>query len=245
MENVCGVCGKSFQVKPYLTGVRKYCSQECKVSANTITKQCPTCGKDFVIWKSREGKGKGNGTWCSKPCMVEAKKAKPKRQKVTKPLVFKVCETCGNTFRVPPSREKTARWCSRDCQSKSVVFRIECSEAQVRGERHPRWTGKYQHKDGYVRLTKENPFFKVVRSEHTAVMIEWMTEDDPTNPFLVVVNGKIYLRPGIHVHHVDRNRSNNARSNLIAVTAAAHALIHNKGQKPEPWECWPRDISNW
>lgn len=245
MENACLVCGTVFKVRPYLAEVRKYCSQECKVLANTITKPCPTCGKDFVIWKSRDKKGKGNGTWCSKSCMVEAKKSKPKPKKVVKPPVLKICETCDKAFRVPPSREKSARWCSRNCQSKSVVFRKECSEAQVSGERHPRWTGKYQHKDGYVRLTKENPLFKTVRAEHTAVMIQWMLEVDPTNPFLAIVNGKVRLLPGVDVHHVDRNRSNNVRSNLIAIIATAHTQIHQRGRKPEPWECWPRNPPAW
>lgn len=248
MEKSCEVCGSAFQVRPYLAGVRKYCSQKCKVSANTITKPCPTCGKDFVIWKSRDGKGKGNGTWCSKPCMVKAKKAKPKQPKQPKAIkhpVLRSCEICEKTFRIPPSREKSARWCSRDCQRKSIVFRAECVAAQVRGESHPRWTGKYQHKDGYVRLTKENPFFKTVRSEHRAVMIQWMIEVEPTNPFLVIVNGKIRLCPGIDVHHIDRNRSNNARSNLLAVVATAHAYIHHHGRKPEPWECWPRNPVVW
>lgn len=245
MNIVCAVCSNGFKVKPYLVGIRKHCSKACKVKANTITKPCQTCGKDFVIWKSVKRKGVGCGTWCSKACMVEAKKAKPKKPKIIRHPVFKVCETCEKAFRIPPARLNSARWCSRDCQSNSEVFRGECSEAQ-RGEKSWRWTGKYlPHKDGYVRLSKISKFHQSVRFGHLVVMIEWMLEDDPSNPFLIVVDGRPRLQPGIVVHHVDRVRNNNARSNLLAVTVAAHSLIHKCGKKPEPWECWPRDPSAW
>jgi hypothetical protein len=176
--------------------------------------------------------------------MVTAKKAAPKLKKVREP-VFKVCEVCEKAFRIPPNRAETARWCSRACQRKSVVFRKECSDAQA-GEKSWRWTGKYIHGDGYVRLTKEHKQYKCVRSEHVVIMLDWMMEVEPDNPFLVIASdGRVHLHPNVVVHHIDRVRNNNARSNLLAVTVDAHNKIHHHGRKPESWECWPRNPTAW
>jgi hypothetical protein len=72
-----------------------------------------------------------------------------------------------------------------------------------------------------------------------------MLEDDPEHQFLVEVNGHKRLHPDIEVHHIDRVRSNNVRDNLLAVIYTAHAQIHHKGKKPEPWECWPSNPKRW
>ena len=76
-------------------------------------------------------------------------------------------------------------------------------------------------------------------------MVAWMLEEAPDHPFLVDVEGQKKLSPDVEVHHVDRVRSNNARDNLIAVTKPAHAQIHHRGKKPEPWECWPSNPTKW
>lgn len=245
MEKLCETCGKTFQVKPYLVDVRKHCSQECRGIANTIKKTCPTCGTDFIIWKSRAAKGQGNGTWCSKKCMVEAKKSEPKPQRVIIPPLLKVCELCGVTFRISPSRVNNARWCSKSCQSESPVWKAECSESQS-GEKHWRWAGgKHTDHDGYIRLKSKKLSHESVRYEHTIIVIEWMCEVEPHHPFLIMIDGKPRLHPDVEVHHIDRVRTNNKRANLLAVIKTAHAQIHHRGKKPEPWECWPSNPPVW
>ena len=40
------------------------------------------------------------------------------------------------------------------------------------------------------------------------------------------IGGKIY--PGREVHHIDGNKTNNRRANLVVVSKAEHRLIHSK-----------------
>ena len=245
MEKTCETCGKAFNVKPYLADIRRHCSSECKVAANTLTKTCPTCGKEFVVWKSREAKGKGNATWCSKECMVKAKKAAPKPKRVMPDPIYRICEECGSSFRIHPSRVANARWCSKKCQSSSVAFRTNCSESQ-RGEKSWRWAGgKYAEKRGYIYAKTGDGSLPKAKYEHTAVIIEWLLDEDPEHPFLITVDGLAKLHPSVDVHHIDRDRTNNARSNLLAILKPAHAKMHHTGVKPKPWECWPSNPTVW
>lgn len=246
VDKICGTCGKAFSVKPYLAKQRQHCSQACRAQENRVRCQCEHCRKDFWKWKSQVAKQRGDGKFCSRACMVAAKrKLEPQPKPVFTPLL-KVCEECGVTFRIPPSRENTARWCSRACQKQSPTFRKECSEAQ-QGEKHWRWSGGAYKKraTGYVRIKRKRNGKETVRWQHTAVMVEWMLEVDPSHPFLIVVDGLHRLHPDIEVHHIDRKRSNNVRENLLAVTRNAHAQIHHRGKKPEPWECWPSNPTRW
>lgn len=246
VDVICGSCGKTFLVPPRFFGVTRFCSQACKFQGNRIERECTCCGKRFWIWKSREAKQHGNGKFCSKACMVRAKRstATPIPKHAFQSLL-KVCEVCGSTFRIPPSRQTTARWCSRRCQKLSPTFKAECSEKQ-QAEKSWRWSGgKYKTHQGYVRLKRKRRGKETVRQEHTDVMIRWMLKAAPKHPFLIVIDGWDRLHPDIEVHHIDRNRSNNVHENLLAVTKDAHARIHHRGKKPEPWECWPSNPQKW
>ena len=249
MEKLCETCGKEFSVKRYLFDVRKHCSAECKHKANRVTLTCKCCGKEWTTWKSQIAiKGRpGAGQFCSKACadkgLVKPKPEKPPKAPPSE--IYKVCEVCDKTFRVYPSRADTARFCSTKCKGASESYRAKCSEQQ-QGEKSWRWSGGvYKRGSGYVRLKKNQYGFQTYLLEHTAVIIQWMLEEDPQNPFLVDVDGIKRLHPDVEVHHIDRVRSNNDRSNLLVVTNSAHAKIHHKGSKPAPWECWPRNPTRW
>ena len=102
----------------------------------------------------------------------------------------------------------------------------------------------YVTKYGYVRRRTSRTDIRA-RSEHRLVLLEWMIEVDPDHPFIVEADGVKVLHPDIDVHHIDRNRANNDRGNLLAVTKLAHAKIHASGKRPEPWECWPQNPGIW
>jgi hypothetical protein len=249
MEKSCETCGKAFEIKASLAYRRKHCSAACKQQANRVNLTCKCCGKTWWTWVSqtRISGRPGAGQFCSKACVALMKaKARPEPPPKRQPSeIFKVCEVCDSTFRVYPSRKDTARFCSRACQGQSAAFVAECSERQ-QGEKSWRWAGgKYKRHEGYVRLKANVNGAQRLRFEHTQVIIDWMLEEAPDHPFLVVIDGRQRLHPDIDVHHIDRVRSNNARVNLLAVTKPAHALIHHKGRKPEPWECWPTNPTKW
>lgn len=175
-----------------------------------------------------------------------AKKTKPEKQpKAVKPPIYKSCEVCDKTFRIWPSRKDSARFCSLACKGSSESYRATCSEQQ-QAEKHWRWDGgKYKTEHGYVRLKRKRSGKETTRFEHTDVMLKWIIEAEPSHPFLVIVDGLRKLHPDIDVHHIDRDRSNNDRSNLLAVTKSAHGQIHHRNKRPDPWECWPSNPTRW
>lgn len=249
MEKSCEKCGEIFSIPAYLATVRRHCSAECKHQANRVELTCKTCGKKWTTWKSQikiDGRP-GAGQFCSKPCADLAKaKAKPEKPAKAPPSnIFKTCEVCAESFRVYPKRKDTARFCSNKCKGQSAAYAAKCSEQQ-QGEKHWRWAGGvYKNSGGYVRTKRIQGGALAVHFEHTDVMIKWLLQEEPEHPFLVVINGKKRLHPDVEVHHIDRVRSNNERANLLVVTKLAHAQIHHRGKRPEPWECWPSNPARW
>lgn len=236
VQKVCEQCGAKFAVPPRRAEEVKFCSRECKTAAGRVKLSCGVCGSAFERVRSEL---KGKGAYCSKQCYLTSQKGQPKAANPQRPRYFKTCEECGKEFRVTLTRKDTARFCSRECQGRNAAFRAECSEKQ-QGEKHWRWQGGiYQAGCGYTRFKK-----KVLSKEryvlmHRLVIEKAMQAECPDHPFLVTVDGEPRLHPDIEVHHIDRDRGNNALSNLLAVTKPAHAQIHHRNRKPDPWECWP------
>lgn len=243
MEISCAKCGAAVRGRPYVAAGQRYCSTECKQSDTRVNLTCPQCGGPFWEWRSQMA-ARGANPYCSKAC-VDTAKRKTRPPPRLRPPVLKVCETCSVTFRIPPARRNKARFCSRNCRDSNAAFRQRASEIQQR-EKHWRWGGgRYQRGTGYVRIKGRKNAVETGRAEHRAVMLTWLQEESPDHPFLVTVDGARRLHPDVDVHHIDRDRANNARSNLLAVTKPAHAQIHHRGTKPNAWECWPPDPATW
>lgn len=232
VKKVCDQCQKPFSVPPRRADPVRFCSRECNSKAKRHTVICAGCGGSFERVRS------DNFTkYCSNACYHTASKGVPRG--VKGPRYYRTCEVCTNEFQVTLTRKDTARFCSRSCQSKSAAFRSEMAATQS-GEKSWRWSGgRYQFKSGYVRERGAGLDAKRTNLEHRLVIERAMLEKEPNHPFLIAVDGVKKLDPKIEVHHVDRDRSHNAFSNLLAVTKRAHAQIHHRNRKPEKWECWP------
>lgn len=240
VTKVCKHCEKQFLVPQRRSEEVKFCCRDCKTAAGRITLTCQHCSKTYEKKKSDTKRSKN--FFCSLDCLAESRKGKPRASSA--PKYHKVCEVCAREFRVTLTRKDTARFCSRGCQSISPEFRRECSEAQ-RGEKSWRWTGgAYESSSGYV-WTRDEISGADRIGEHRLVVLKAMLRLVPDHPFLVESGGKWRLHRDIEVHHIDRNRSNNELSNLLAVTKEAHAQIHNHDMKPRPWECWPMNPKTW
>lgn len=240
----CEECGKTFLVKPYQAEARRFCSWACKKAHHSVTRVCEQCGKAFKRYKSAEW---ANLKHCSMKCRRTAE-ADVRAKVPTKPPrlpVYVVCQTCGEKFRVPPVREATARYCSRPCRDGSPEYRAGQAAAQA-GPKSWRWAGgHYKDRDGYVRVREEGNTKTLNTFAHRRAIAQALIAEFPQHPFLVREDGVLRLSPAIDVHHIDRNRSNNELRNLLAVTKEAHARIHTNGTKPQPWECWPSDPTEW
>jgi len=253
-EKACRRCGEKFHVKPSQADKLHYCSAECRVLHGSASKNCLHCGNAYMVKASHAERS----VFCSKECMTAHHN------------VVKVCACCGSSFTIPKRRNEQIRFCSTECREQSrrptancrkcgkpfsypahqkrVYCSAECShfnEHTPRGENHYRWVGdSYVTAKGYVGLSRsmtKSP----LKLQHRQVIEDAMTAQVPTHPFLVEVDGKLQLRREIHVHHIDRVRSNNELSNLLALTPSAHLLLHRTNRKPDPWECWPPNPERW
>jgi hypothetical protein len=239
VELTCVNCQKSFQTKPYRAHI-PYCCGACRTEhlGNKVSLSCAQCGGVFETWKSQVKKEK---RFCSKACKDAAftKPAEPKVRKRSDPVV-KLCGTCGVEFKVPECRAESAKYCSKPCMHASPEFRDLVKKAQTKPVGKERQTAR-----GYISLRLRGDSKRVSTFSHRVAVAEAIQLESPDHPFLIEVDGVKRLNPTIHVHHIDRNGLNNDLKNLLAVTAGAHKRIHTNGKKPEPWECWPSNPSNW
>jgi hypothetical protein len=87
--------------------------------------------------------------------------------------------------------------------------------------------------NGYVSLwVTEHPFAANASRtggyilEHRLVMEEHLRKTDPTSPYLVEVDGRLYLPRGIEVHHRNGVKTDNRIENLQAMTRSEHTAHH-------------------
>ena len=238
----CEHCGNSFTTPARRSETVKYCSRACKTKAGWETVKCETCGASYKRKKSAGSRSVKN--YCSAACYHVARVGVPIPRK-TRVRYYRVCETCHKEFKVTQTRKDTARWCSRECQKASPTFKAECSEKQ-QGDKHWRWSGGlYKTHEGYIRHKRKVDGMETHAFNHRVVLLSAMLQAVPNHPFIIEVDGERKLNSDIEVHHIDRNRSNNALENLLAVTKFAHAQIHHHNRKPKPYECWPENPSRW
>lgn len=193
-----------------------------------IEKRCEVCSKVFSVppWRGDVAR------FCSRACkgVAAAKRYSGERVKMT-------CPGCGSMFEAPKCHEGRRKFCSDRCADK-------CGrDSGARGDRHGNWRGgRSQNSDGYLYLSVSGHPFATTGSyvfEHRIVVEEAMRGLAPEHPFLVDVDGTKYLRPEIDVHHINGNRRDNRRENLLACTKEAHTAIHC-GNPPVAGEVWPR-----
>lgn len=125
-------------------------------------------------------------------------------------------------------RKKTAKYCSWKCMSLDYRKRLK-------GKRNSNWKGgKTIRTDGYIYIYSPNhPFAHRKRyvMEHRLVMEKWLRKNDPKNEALIEINGGKYLRPKYLVHHINHDRKDNKRENLMLMSKGSHQSYHQKGKK--------------
>ena len=197
-----------------------------------IEKICVVCGKKFSVPPCRAL----TATTCSNKCAIIVR-AKSRERKVTC-----ICPNCGKEFLVPQSCKNTRVYCSKKCKYTSKNFRSKMS-AKCSGSKNPMWKGgETDHSDGYIyKHVKGHPFaHNNYVFKHRLVMEEWLKEENPDSEYLIKLGNNLYLSPDYVVHHLDSNKKNNRRRNLLVCTASIHRKIHD-GCYPEPGTYWPKN----
>ena len=221
----CVVCGKMITGKPSTVKKRKFCSLKCayigrrkmKREDKKIEYTCANCGEKFKAYKR-----KGEYHYCCCECYHSHRKKRPKHKKAcgycgkmfecstssnTRFCSKKCadnnqkngkkikCKTCGKSFYITPSKEEEGqRFCSRRC------FGRWLSTLYV-GKNNPAWNG------GTSRLPYRYDFKRIRRI---------IIRRDNYTCFLC-------SKPGKTVHHIDYDKMNTDRKNLITLCRSCHS----------------------
>lgn len=195
-----------------------------------VEKICVVCSKPFSVPPCRAE----TATTCSNECAISVR-AKSRERKQTCN-----CKKCGKEFIAPRSQAIARVYCSKECKYSDEQWRKDISDRGL-GDKNPMWQGgDVRRKDGYLyESSPDHPFSSngyVLK--HRLVMEQWLREDVKDSKFLQSIAGVEYLSAEFDVHHMDRCKSNNDRSNLIVCTKQTHRSIHS-GYGVNEGTFWP------
>ena len=202
-------------------------NQECAMRKPRVEKVCVICGSYFTVIASRAKSAKTCGVECRGQLIAQSYKEKRSRLS---------CKACGKLFFVPKCHTARRVYCSMQCADSHRGDHVGI------GEQCHNWKGgKVLHCEGYIYVAAQGHPYTSSNNyvfEHRLVIEGELRKESPGHPFLIEHDGIEYLRPEIHVHHIDEDKHNNLPSNLLACTAAAHRTIHH-GCAPMSGHVWP------
>lgn len=139
-------------------------------------------------------------------------------------MINLICRKCNSEFSVIPSRESTAHFCSRNCYDtrNGAPVKYNCLNCQKEFFHPPALPRRYcSHScanKGRVEKTLEPKYPNSFRKF-------WMRRG-------IIKNcekcGYDECKDILGIHHIDENRKNNKRENLMVLCPNCHSLIHRK-----------------
>lgn len=171
---------------------------------------CLTCAKPFHVNDYRLK----TALYCSKSCSS-------KRGKIQ---IEKNCKICGKAFEAIPFRAKKAKYCSRECYHKGQVgkgmVKSICQHCKCEFESSFYRARKFCSQACVNKSNIETyvPHFTTIR-KHL-----WKTGQMESCEKC----GYHKVKEILGIHHIDENRENNSRDNLMVLCPNCHSLAHMK-----------------
>ena len=193
---------------------------EQPVEAWHVEKICEYCGKTFLCAKQRL---QNEHLFCSRECHSNY----IKEQSIKYP-----CVICGKLVHRKPSQIKKNKYitCSSKCRAimYSQTFQGENNhQFGLKGSKNSSWKSDERISYYGYKLIRslEHPFKNAdgFVFEHRLVAEKYLLNQYNK----IIINGKEYLSPDFHVHHIDFDRLNNSVDNLYVIPKALHIKFHN------------------
>ncbi len=261
LDRTCPQCGKVYQisVNDEAAGRRRFCTQECFKADRASGKGklsliCPICGIGYQAFRSQYDDG--DKQTCGKVECTRALQRRPRPQRRNR--VALICQECGKEYEIKASQAHDSRYCGEACQDSAfgkrmhekadpanmVTFTCEacgsektipaswarkdgsrfcsrpCAQTGQTGDKSSAWKGgRYIDKDGYVHIYQGSRHYP---AEHRVIAEKELG---------------VTLTPDIHIHHDNRERSDNQASNLVPLPASDHTRLHalEKWGKGDRW----------
>lgn len=151
-----------------------------------------------------------------------------------------VCQGCKNRFLAAEKNVKRGRgkFCSRQCVGKAGIVTVDCCQCHK----------KFEKKKASLKSSRSGLYFCSRICKDTAQRIGGVKEIQPphygsskttyrklfeSDDFVCQRCGYDEFNCGVDVHHIDGDRTNNDKKNLMCLCACCHRALHNNCWKVE------------
>lgn len=259
MKVSCLQCGKSFKAIP--AAKRKFCSRTCasQFKSTKVQSTCERCNKSFSVklHKVKEGKGRYCSRACSdnigwkEPCERCGKPVHRTESHANKHphaycsrkcanqrpdnVVTRICNECRKSYRTKQSVNKT--YCSQSCYDKARGFGYETKPCEYCGIKFTRRKIKLFAKQKYCSndcqgLARRMPDSARSIYDHQfteTLKNEIRNRDNGICQLCKKPEKK--LKRSLDVHHIDYDKTNCHRSNLISLCQSCHSKTNYNREK--------------
>lgn len=218
VSKICKNCGKVFSVPPSRKDTAQFCSPKCKNEKGGWGKKqvetiCRYCGKSFLVWEAWIKKG--GGKYCSKQCANKK----------------------------PIDRQLLEELYSKGLSSSDIAKKLNLSDTTVRRRLHEFNIAMRTPEEGIKLAYKKrrgpnNANFKHSghRYNGNGYVLIWVGTDHPQadkrgnileHRFVWQEVEKCILPQDWEIHHLNGQRDDNCRENLLALSKSNHAILEN------------------
>lgn len=194
---------------------------------------CTNCGKVFECQSFRTRRMKN--VYCCKKCEFEYKRKNS--------IKNCVCPVCGKAFHNKPSQKKKCNnnYCSKKCFNISKIEQMSGKKNHqygIKGSANASWKSDERISFyGYRLVRKLDHPFKNTDGfvfEHRLVAETYLLNDENS----VLIDGTKYLSKDFIVHHINFDRQDNSKENLLVMKKGDHERLHQKLKRPEQLDAY-------